>query len=207
MRRARAAEDLKANGCSLDSSLQLREMTELAERTEIVANSPALDNFAVLKSKELHCCGVNLLAGRRHSHVTDGVSRRRRVASDNHVALGHHGLDLNIEVGQHCSEHGHDAFNIFWPASRERISSVMAHVVRRDNFICDRKIAAPPQLLAPASRRGLVLFDEHGPSLCRVIVCFLVGAFTPGKRQLLRSQSLLLLIPARNPCCNPLSRL
>lgn len=36
---------------------QLREMTELAERTKIVANSQALDNFAVRESEGLHCRG------------------------------------------------------------------------------------------------------------------------------------------------------
>jgi len=53
-------------------------MTELTERTEIVANGPALNHFAVIESEELHRRGANLLASWRH------------------------GIDLNIEVGQHA---------------------------------------------------------------------------------------------------------
>src|SRR5215468_474328 len=42
------------SGCSLDFALQLSYKTELAERTEIVADGPALDNFSVFESEELH---------------------------------------------------------------------------------------------------------------------------------------------------------
>src|SRR5262249_15542463 len=61
----------------------------------------------------------------------------------------------------------------------KRISMIMAHVVRRDNFICNRKVAAAPKLLAPAPRRSFVLFGQHVSSFCGVPVYCLVERRLP----------------------------
>src|SRR5262245_59438555 len=141
-----------------------RYVSQLPQGTQVIPYGPALNNPTVNESEDLDCSRIYNPSRGWLSHVTTCIGCGGVVATHDHIAFGYHRLDFDSEIRQHRAQHGYDSLNVLRASRREWVAWIVAHIVWRNDFVCDRQVALSPQLLTPATDYRLVLFNRHVPS-------------------------------------------